>query len=65
MLRFIIREKSDCGHGPNLHLERFYTIDVDVPQLEYALRQGGHGPSTYEAHALVGVEILGEGGKHG
>jgi len=57
MLRFILKAKRRddisgyCG-------ETFYTIDGDLVSLEAVLKKGGFGENGYEAHELVGVEII-------
>ena len=57
MIRFILKVKSRneitgyCG-------EHLYTIDNDLVALEAALRRGGSGEYGYEAHELIGVEVL-------
>ena len=57
MLRFIIRRRSYDGHI-DMKDEALYTQDCDVPDLESALRNGGHGPYGFTINELVGVELL-------
>lgn len=57
MLRAIIR-KTENGGWTDAHAESFYTVDFNAPELEASLKSGGYGPSAYEFHRLVGVEVL-------
>jgi hypothetical protein len=58
MIRFIVKRtlKDFDDLGPT---ESFYTIDVDVPELEAALKRGGCDPvkGLYDYHEFVGIEI--------
>jgi len=56
MLRFIMvrREKRYSG----AEIERHYTIDANVPDVEMALTAGGSSESEYEIHSLIGVSVL-------
>ena len=57
MLRFIIqRIEVDANIG--FRHESYRTIDVDVPEVEDAIRAGGIGPAGFEMFRLTGVEIL-------
>lgn len=56
MLRFIIKNKKKTRSGALC--EHFYTIDLDIPELEKALDSGGLSETEYEVHSLVGVEIV-------
>jgi len=57
MIRFILRCRSYDGHI-DMRDEALYTIDCEVPALEGALGNGGHGPYGFTIHELVGVEVL-------
>ncbi len=57
MIRFIIKRRSYDGHI-DMRDEALYTVDCEVPTLEGALGNGGHGPYGYTIHELVGVELL-------
>lgn len=59
MIRFILKRRSYDGHI-DLREERFYTIDCEVPSLEGALGNGGHGPYGFTIHELIGAELLTE-----
>lgn len=55
MIRFIIkRVVAGEGEPPFTSYE---TFDVAVPELEQALRRGGHG-AGYDYSELVGAEVL-------
>jgi hypothetical protein len=57
MLRFIIQNQRQDNHI-GLGLTDYYTLDIDVPELEAALTRGGHGEMGFDLHSLMGVEIL-------
>ena len=57
MLRFIIQNQREDKHI-GLGLTDYYTLDIDVPELEDALTRGGHGEMGFDLHSLMGVEIL-------
>lgn len=57
MLRFII-EQHEQDHNFGKELKNLYSVDIDCPVLENALRRGGSGPMGFEIHRLVGVEVL-------
>lgn len=56
MLRFILkREVKDGFNG--LVSEGYQTLDLNVPELETALQQGGFSETAYDQTTLIGVEI--------
>lgn len=57
MLRFIVqRHEVDCG--PCFERRDFFTLDIEVPQLEAMLRRGGKGEMGFDSWTLQGVEIM-------
>lgn len=62
MLRFIIKRDIKDGHN-GLADSGFETVDIDVPELESILADGGFSEHSYDHRALAGVEIL--DAKHG
>lgn len=54
MLRFIIQH-TESHHGAVDR--RFETIELDVPELEAVLRNGGVGPESCHFVELIGAEI--------
>jgi hypothetical protein len=57
MIRFIIKHRFQDNYSGATG-ESFQTILLDVPELEAALKRGGHGPSGFERYDLAGVEIV-------
>lgn len=57
MIRFIIKVQY-AREG--IQRQEYYTLPLNVPELEKALRAGGYGDSSYESHELIGVEICEE-----
>jgi len=57
MLRFIL-ERHEQDHNAGLDRRDYYTIDIDLPEIEAALQRGGRGEMGFELHRLVGVEVL-------
>lgn len=57
MIRFILKRRSYDGHI-DMRDEALYTIDCDVPALEGALSNGGHGPYGFTVHELIGAELI-------
>jgi hypothetical protein len=57
MLRFII-QRIEVDENIGMRHESYRTIDVDVPEVEEALRAGGSGPAGFEMFHMTGVEIL-------
>jgi hypothetical protein len=59
-LRIILRTESCYGtiHVGMPPVSKFRTLDVELPELEEALRSGGFGEDSYEVTELVGVELL-------
>ena len=59
-LRIILRTKSCYGtiHAGMPPVSNFRTLDVDLPELEEALRSGGFSEDSYEVTELVGIELL-------
>lgn len=57
MIRFIIKRRIDNMY--DCVTENFETLDVDVPELEEALKRGGKmiGGPGYDISELVGVEV--------
>lgn len=58
MLRFVVRRKQKDSLVSGAEWETLETIDVDLPELERRLEQGGFGDSGYDVTELVGVEVL-------
>ena len=56
MIRFIIKHRFQDNYGGGSG-ESFHTLLLDVPELEAALKRGGHGPSGFDYYDLIGVEI--------
>lgn len=57
VIRFIIRRQwrdkySGCGS------DGFETIDIDVPELERILTDGGYGEGHFDMRSLAGAEVL-------
>lgn len=59
-LRIILCTESCYGtiHVAMPPVSKFRTLDVDLPELEEALRSGGFSEDSYESTKLVGVELL-------
>lgn len=57
MLRFIIKNRW-CDGTSGAEGEYLKTIDIDAPELQYALTIDGYGQAGYDIASLVGVEIL-------
>lgn len=57
MLRFLVKCKS-ADKISGYEYKSYYTIDAIVEGLEQALSKGGYGENGFEAHELIGVEIL-------
>jgi hypothetical protein len=57
MLRFILK---NTVHNESLefHSSRLVTVDVECPEIEKRLTDGGCGPDGYDMTELVGVEVL-------
>lgn len=56
MIRFILKKShGSCDYKAR---EDLYSIDIEVPELEIALRRGGYSKHNFEHHQLVGVELL-------
>lgn len=62
MIRFIV-ERHEQDHYAGIDDKDFYTLDIDVPNLEKMLRQGGRGEGGFEKWKLIGVELLEGSGK--
>lgn len=60
MLRFIIKVKWRDGIS-GAEGEYLRSFDIDVPELQDALTDGGFGENGYEMPSLVGVEVLRNG----
>ena len=58
MIRFIVQNQHYDGNLGGGWID-YYTMDLEVPELEEALTRGGHGEMGFDRHILVGVEILG------
>ncbi len=56
MVRFIIKHRFHDAYGGGSG-ESFHTLQLAVPELEAALKRGGHGPSGFDYYDLIGVEI--------
>lgn len=57
MIRFIVqRHESDFNSG--LDSKTFHTFEIDVPELEQMLSQGGRGEMGFEHWQLLGIEIV-------
>ena len=56
MLRFIM-----CVHEANplgITWNDYYTLDINVPELEEAISRGGRDEVAFEKHSLIGIEVL-------
>lgn len=60
MLRIIVRTESCYGtiHVGGSPVSKFRTFDVELPEVEEALRSGGFSENSYEVTQIVGVELL-------
>ena len=59
MLRFIFkRVVYDDNNGKTD--EMLSTLDMDVPEIQYRLSEGGCGTSGYDQTYLLGIEVLPE-----
>jgi hypothetical protein len=59
VIRFIIKRRfADSYSGASS--ETLETILLDVPELQAALKRGGHGPMGYDISELMGVELVEE-----
>ena len=56
MIRFIIERKYKYPNG--LEDDELETVDIDVPQLERILTDGGSSEDGYDLRYLLGVEVL-------
>ena len=56
MLRIII-ERHEQDNNSGVDRKDYYTLDLDIPELEAALTRGGHGEMGFETHRLIGVEV--------
>lgn len=57
MLRAVIRYKvKDQYNGAEY--QRLQTLEIDCPELETVLRDGGMSESGYSITELVGVEVV-------
>jgi len=57
VLRFILRNhRLDSANG--LRTDGFFTLDLEVPELERVLIDGGCGESGYDYSEFVGCEII-------
>ena len=57
MLRFIL-ERHEMIYDAEINNQDFYTIDIDVPEIESALTRGWKGEGGFERNRLIGVEIV-------
>ena len=57
MIRFVI-QRHEQDHNSGMEQRTFHTLDIDVPQLEAMLRQGGRGEMGFEVWQLLGVELI-------
>lgn len=57
MLRFILKHEWSDRHSGAAGAN-FRTVDVDVPELESVLKEGGSGMDEYSMNTLLGVEVL-------
>ncbi len=57
MIRFILKRKVKNDPDPASGTELLETLDVDVPELEAALKRGGVSQYAYDISELVGVEV--------
>lgn len=58
MLRFLLKKTYGSYDQPKK--EDFYTIDIEVKELEDRLNSGGHDQYAFEFTDLIGVEVLKE-----
>lgn len=57
MLRFILTRRQQ-DHGFGTEFKYYFTLDIDVPELEEALTRGGSDETRYDESTLIGVEVL-------
>lgn len=57
MIRFILRREVFYEIN-QMRSTSHYTIDIDVPELEDRLTDGGFGESGHDLTSLVAVEVL-------
>lgn len=57
MIRFILRGKR-FSELDGLRTEGLFTHDIECPELEVLLREGGRGGGGYHINELVGAEVL-------
>lgn len=57
MLRFIV-ERHEMHYGPGIDRRDYFTLDIDLPELEGMLVRGGSGEGGFESWRLIGVEVL-------
>lgn len=57
MIRFILRRAIKDSNS-SYEGATFYTLDVDVPELEKQLTRGGLGEDGYEIVTLFDVEVI-------
>ena len=57
MLRFIL-ERHEQNHNFGIDYRDYYTLDIDIPELETALKRGGSGEMGFESHRLIGIEVV-------
>lgn len=57
MIRLIVqRHEMNCNTGEDRR--DFFTLDVDLPDLEAMLTSGGRGEMGFESWQLLGAEVL-------
>ncbi len=57
MLRFILRRKV-VDRISGMENVTYRTLDIDVPELESRLNNGGYGENGCDITSLLGVEIM-------
>jgi hypothetical protein len=56
MLRIIL-EYHECDFNSGMDIRDYITMDLDIPELEAALKRGGRGEMGFKITRLLGVEV--------
>lgn len=57
MIRFIIKRRQRWRDERET-FQDWETLDLDIPELERILRQGGYGIDAYDRYDVEGVTVL-------
>jgi len=57
MIRFIV-QRHEVDFNSGLESKTYHTIEIDVPELEQMLDQGGKGEMGFCNWQLLGVEVF-------